>query len=211
MIRIAGPFPSDPPAWHHGFLAMLPYILNHARIAFRHLRPEARQEAVQEVVCNAMVAYAALVKRGKVALAYPSVLARYAVAQTRDHRKVGGHLNCKDVSSPYCQRLKDIVVERLDMYDHQNDEWIEAIVEDHHTPVFDQVAFRCDFPAWLDQLPRRNRRIAEALAAGQNTGDVAKRFNLSAGRISQLRRELHRSWQEFLGEELPPEDLDEAA
>ena len=39
------------------------------------------------------------VQSGKVALAYPSVLARFAVAQTRDGRKVGGHLNCKDVSS----------------------------------------------------------------------------------------------------------------
>jgi hypothetical protein len=211
MICIADRFPPRPPAWHKGFLAMLPAILKHARIAFRHIRPEARQEAVQEVVCNAMAAYAALAKRGKVALAYPSVLARYAVAQTRDHRKVGGHLNCKDVSSRYCQRLKGIVVERLDKFDNQEDQWIEAIVEDHHTPVFDQVAFRCDFPAWLDQLSRRNRRIAEALAAGQNTGDVAERFNLSAGRISQLRRELHRSWHEFLGEVPPPEESDEAA
>lgn len=211
MIRIADPFPPDLPAWHKGFLAMLPAIFKHARIAFRYLRPEARQEAVQEVVCNAMTAYAALAKRGKVTVAYPSALARFAVAQTRDHRKVGGHLNCKDVSSPYCQRLKDIVVERLDKFDRKNDEWIEAIIEDHHTPVFDQAAFRCDFPAWLDRLPRRNRRIAEALAAGQNTGDVARRFNVSAGRISQLRRELHRSWQEFLGAAVPPERPEKAA
>jgi hypothetical protein len=211
MIRIADRFLPDPPAWHKGFLAMLPAILKHARIAFRCLRPEARHEAVQEVVCNAMAAYAALVERGKVALAYPSVLARFAVAQTRDHRKVGGHLNCRDVSSPYCQRLKGIVVERLDRFDEEENAWTEAVVEDRTAGPAEIARTRIDFNAWLKHLPRRNRRIAEALAAGQNTGDVAERFNVSAGRISQLRRELHRSWQEFLGEAPPPEEPGKAA
>ena len=201
MIRIARQPRPAVPAWHHGFLAMLPAIRTYARIAFRNLAPEAREEAVQEVVCNALVAYVRLVELGKADLAYPSVLARFAVAQTRDFRKVGGHLNCKDVLSRYCQRKKGIVVERLDKFDAEDGQWIEAVVEDHHTPVPDQVAFRCDFPAWLRSLPIRNRRIAQALSVGHTTGEVAKRFNVSPGRISQLRQELHRAWQEFHGEE----------
>jgi hypothetical protein len=78
------------------------------------------------------------------------------------------------------------------------DAWLR--VAGSRTPVPDQVAFRCDFPAWLDRLPRRNRRIAEALSLGHTTGDVAKRFRVSPGRISQLRREMHKSWYEFHGE-----------
>ena len=210
MICIADQ-PPDPPDWHEGFLAMLPAIVRHIRIAFRYLAPEARQEAVQEATCNAMAAYEALAKRGKMAAAYPSVLARFAVAQTRDSRKVGGHLNCKDVLSEYCRRLKGVVVERLDKFDRDEDQWVEAVVEDHHTPVLDQVAFRCDFPAWLDRLSRRNRKIAQALAAGHSTGKVSKRFDVSPGRISQLRRELHRSWHEFLGEPIPPDEPAKAA
>ena len=60
--------PADPRAtardvnWHAGFLAMLPAIQRHARIAFRKLDPEAREEAVQHVVCNACVAYRRLVE-----------------------------------------------------------------------------------------------------------------------------------------------------
>jgi hypothetical protein len=77
---------------------------------------------------------------------------------------------------------------------------LEVILEDHRTPVPDQVAFRIDFPNWLAILSRRNRRIAEALAVGNSTGYVAKRFKLSAGRISQLRGELYRSWQNFHGD-----------
>ena len=206
MIRRAAQSRPALPDWHQGFLAMLPAIATHARIAFSSLGPETRQEAVQEAVCNAMVAYAALAHRGKVALAYPSVLARFAVAQTRDHRKVGGHLNCKDISSKYCQARKGVVVERLDQFDAEEGQWMEAVVEDHRTPVPEQVAFRCDFPAWLDTLSRRNRRITQALAAGHNTGEIAKRFNVSAGRISQLRRELHQSWTQFLDETLPPKE-----
>jgi hypothetical protein len=203
MICLATQSRSTSPDWHEGFLVMLPAITTHARIAFRDLGPEARQEAVQEVVCNAMVAYAGLAQRGRVTRAYPSVLARFAVAQTRAHRKVGGHLNCKDISSPYCQTHKGVIVERLDRFDGEEGRWVEAVVEDHHTPVPEQVAFRCDFPAWLNTLSRRNRRIAQALAIGHSTSEIARRFKLSAGRVSQLRRELHRSWTRFLDEVLP--------
>ena len=87
------------PAWHEKFLAMMPTIVAYARLSFRHLRPETRKEAIAECVANAFVAFARLAQLGKVELAYPSVLARYAVAQVNDGRKVGGHLNVRDVLS----------------------------------------------------------------------------------------------------------------
>ena len=71
------------PAWHAGFLAMLPAIIKQVRFAFRHLGPEARTEALQNCIANAMIAYARLYELGRIALAYPSVLGRYAIAQTR--------------------------------------------------------------------------------------------------------------------------------
>jgi hypothetical protein len=49
------------PAWHAGFLAMLPAIVTHAKIVFRHLRGEARQDAIQEAIANALVAFVRLV------------------------------------------------------------------------------------------------------------------------------------------------------
>jgi hypothetical protein len=198
MIRIASP---SVHAWHGTFLAMLPAIRTHARIAFRYLDAEAREEAVQDVVCNACVATARLAELGKLDLAYPSVLARYGVAQVNDGRKVGGRLNCKDVLAPYCQRKKNLAVERLDRFDKDTGEWVEAIVEDSRTPVPEQAAFRCDFPAWLATLPRRDRRIAEFLALGNRTSEAARRFRVSQGRISQLRRELAESWRQFEDEE----------
>ena len=189
------------PAWHQKFLAMLPAIVLHARIAFRHLKPEARGEAVQDVVCNACAATARLAELGKLDLAYASVLAGYAVAQVNDGRKVGNKLNCRDVLSPYCQRLKGVVVERLDYFDEEENAWQQAVVQDTRSaPVSEIVAFRCDFADWLATLSRRNRRITEALAFGHRTRDVARKYKVSEGRVSQLRRELAKSWRAFVGE-----------
>ena len=202
MIRIASQSKHRFPAWHHGFLRMLPAIATHSRISFRHLAPEARDEAVAECLANALVAYARLVELDKVSLAYPTVLARYAVAQVKDGRRVGGHLNVRDVSSVYCQRQKGVIVERLDRYDQEEDAWQEILVEDKHAGPAEVAAIRMDFAAWLRTLPSRLRRIAKVLAAGKNTNTVARTFGVSAGRVSQIRKELHQAWQEYQGE--PP-------
>jgi len=180
-------------AWHAGFLAMLPAIRRQLKVAFRHLDPEARAEAVQEGVCNAMVAYVRLHERGEVEKAYPSSLAQYAARQIRDGRKVGGSLNVKDVSSHYCQRLKHVVLERLDRWDREEG-WLEVIVEDRNATPADVARVRLDFAAWLKTLPRRDRKVALDLARGNRTSDVARKYELSDGRISQLRKELHLSW-----------------
>lgn len=47
-------------SWYKGFLAMLPNIVSHAKMAVRNIDPEARQEAVQNVVTNNCAAVAAL-------------------------------------------------------------------------------------------------------------------------------------------------------
>lgn len=187
--------------WQAEFVGMIPAITRQARISFRHLAPEAKAEAIQDVICNACSAMARLAELGKLDLAYPSVLARFAIAQVRDGRKVGCKLNVRDVMSPYCRRRKDVVVERLDKFNDEENQWQEAVVVDTRTaPVPDIVAFRCDFRDWLRSLARRDRRVAQTLALGNRTGEVASRFGLSEGRVSQLRRELADSWHEFVGD-----------
>jgi len=200
---------SPEPYWHKAFRGMLPAILKHANCAFAYLKPEARAEAVQEVVANACQAYARLVEQGKTAVAQPIALARYGVKQTRDHRKVGGHLNIQDVLSGYCQSRKGVVVERLDKFNTRENTWEEVLVEDRHAGPSEIACTRIDFRDWLDSLKHRDRRIAESLAAGNHTADVARRFQISAGRISQLRRELAESWRKFVGDE--PSDVAAAA
>ncbi len=193
--------------WQKLFLAMLPAIIQHAKIAFRHVRGQDRQDKIQETVANALVAFRRLVQLKKTDLAYPSVLARYAVAQIKDGRLVGGKMNCKDVSSPYCQRVKGVVMERLDHYDPTEQEWSEVVVEGKTAGPADIVRTRIDFSDWLDSLKRRDRRVAEFLANGESTTAAAQRFRVSAGRISQLRKELAENWNRFIGGEEGPAAL----
>jgi hypothetical protein len=202
MIRIAlVPASKSLPAWHGTFVRMLPGITRYPRIAFRHMPPDAKAEAIQEAICNACCAYARLVELNKTDLAYPTVLARYAVAQVRGGRKVGCKLNVRDVLSPYCQQRKKILVERLDHFDREEDAWQEVLVEDKHAGPAEVAATRVDFSAWLRFLPRRLRTIATFLARGETTTAAAKRFRLSQGRISQIRQELYLAWHRFQGEE----------
>jgi FixJ family two-component response regulator len=57
-----------------------------------------------------------------------------------------------------------------------------------------------DFADWLKTLSKRDRRLAEALALGETTASAAHMFRISAGRVSQLRRELCANWERFVGE-----------
>ena len=188
------------PAWHQAFLAMAPTIRRYAQHAFREFRPEAREDAVVEVVASACVAFARLAELDKLHLAYPTVLANYGIRQFLDHRRVGNRRCVHDVLSPFCQKRKHVKVGRLDHYDAEEGEWLEALVEDKHAGPAETAAARLDLGDWFRSMPHQKRKIAEALAAGERTCDVARRFGLSAGRISQLRTEFRQDWRRFQGD-----------
>ncbi len=201
MVCASPASPAPRRRWHRQFLALLPQIVQHAKVCFRHLKPEARAEMVQEVVCNAMQAFVRLVQLKKTDIAYAAPLAAYGCRQARDGRKVGGHLNCLDVSSAYCQRLKGIVVDRLDQFDQEENAWSEVLVQDRRAGPDEIARTRIDFSDWLSSLTRRDRRVAEFLANGETTRAAARKFKVSDGRISQLRRSLAESWRTFIGDE----------
>ena len=198
MVRIAAACPAPRPRWHRVFLAnFLPAIVAHAKYAFRHLRGEARQDAIQETIANSLVAFKALVSRGKMSLAYPTVLAKYATAQIKDGRRVGNRLNIHEVLSPYAQRLKNFSVQRLDKYDTETGEWREILIEDRHTTPAEVARVRIDMEDWLKSLPFRDRQVAEYLSLNNRTSDAARKFKVSNGRISQIRADLAKSWKTF--------------
>ena len=59
------------------------------------------------------------------------------------------------------------------------------------------AAARIDVHDWFGRMRPRDRRIAQALAVGGRTQEVAKRFRLSQGRVSQKRLEFYRDWEGF--------------
>ena len=70
-----------------------------------------------------------------------------------------------------------------------------------HARPAETAIVRIDFATWLQFLPRRLRKIATFLANGETTTATAKRFRVSQGRISQIRKELFLAWNHFQGEQ----------
>ena len=201
MIALANQIERSPS--HHSqdkFLAMLPLIRDQAQHAFQNVRPEAREELIAEVTANAFCAYQRLVARGREDIAYATPLAMYAIKQVRAGRRVGAKLNIRDVTSTYAQRVRGFQVERLDEFDHLRREWNEVLAEDRKAGPAETAAARIDAVSWFKSLDRQKRRIAKVLSRGELTSVVARMFGLSPGRVSQLRNELKRSWEQFQGE-----------
>jgi hypothetical protein len=57
-----------------------------------------------------------------------------------------------------------------------------------------------DFPEWVHRRSDRDRRLIGAMLVGERTRDLAGRFGLTPGRVSQLRREFHDDWSAYRGE-----------
>ena len=180
------------------FLDLLPVIRRHAQKAFRSQHCERRHDLVQEVIAASFVAFSRLLERGLSHLAFPSALARFGIRRTCVGRRVGTPTNQNDVMSPAARRFWGLTVQQSAPLDTIGG-WHESVVEDTQTPVPDQAAFRIDFPDWLSRLDDRDRRIAETLSSGETTSDVAKKFQLSAARISQLRGAFRNSWMTYQG------------
>jgi transposase-like protein len=190
-------------SWQQRFLQLLPRIRSQAQSRFRHFPPEAREEATAEVIASALVSYGRLVALGQEDRAFATTLVRYAVAQFRAGRRVGSRMNVRDLTSDLCRQTNGVSVEQLDHFDKPADEWQEIVVEDKHSGPAEVAMLRIDFSTWLEMLPERTRHVAETLATGEATSQVARMFGCSASRISQHRRELRDGWLAFTGEVVP--------
>jgi hypothetical protein len=182
------------------FLAMLPRIRGQARRAFRQLDCERRDELVAEVIATAYCALVGLASRGQLERAYSTPLANYAIRRVCSGRQAATRMNRNDALSDYARRINGLSIARLDRHEEGSGQWCQLLVEDRRGGPAETAAARIDLAAWLHTLSRRNRKIAKALAVGERSSAVAKRFGLTCGRISQLRQWFCRQWQEFQGE-----------
>ena len=182
------------------FSTLLPNILRVSRYRLRHQPRRDREELAAEALASAFVMYVSLVRRGRQNLAYPTPLATYGCRRALDGRRCGSGTGVRDVTSRSCRQRKGVRVDTLDCYDQAQDEWREVLVEDRHAGPAEIACCRIDFDAWLSELPRRERKIAERLSLGETTKETARRFRVSSGRISQIRNELRLTWLQFQGE-----------
>ena len=199
------------------FLTLLSALETHARIFFRHIAcAETRADMIAETVALAWRWYVRLQQRGKDITKFRMVFISLVARAVKSGRRVCGQQKTKDVLSERAQRLHGFKVERLPCLTRRplkslytlpqgqgmNDALEECLQDNTQTPVPDQAAFRIDFPAWLDTLTPRERRFIREMVKGERTKDLSKRFELSLGRISQLRRAFETGWRQFCGDYL---------
>jgi hypothetical protein len=197
------------------FLALLPRIKLHANFSFRHIRcPETRQENIAETIGLCWKWFRRLRECGKDPSRFPSALAAYATRAVRCGRRVCGMERAKDVLSPRAQLRYGFTVERLphslatpheDLYgeangQRQQDEYEERLRDNTRTPPPEQAAFRIDWPKFLQTLTARDRKLAWFLSLGHSAKAAAAKFNLSPGRVTQLRQQWCREWRCRQGE-----------
>ena len=178
--------------WHDQFLRMLPAIERYARRAFSRLNAAEKEEGIQAVAAHAAAAYARLAQLQKQEAATATTLAKFAVKQHRAGRLLGSHVNCRDVGSVSCRRRGCVV--------HALSELKDSLCETKRATPAEIAACRIDLGDWLQTLSARDQRLALALASGEPTSGVARIFQITAGRVSQLRQELYQSWLRFTGE-----------
>jgi hypothetical protein len=185
--------------WHDAFLAdVLPAVHTIARFRFRNLRPVDREEAVAETTATAMIAFVRLIKRGKDPMAFVRRLAHFSAVRVLAGRLASSPDNVRDVLSRYAKQRLGFKVESLNQRSWDRKQgWRELLVEDRRACPAEIAQIRLDFELWLSRMTVRRRRIAECLAQGHRTRDVARRFRVSPARISQIREEFRRSWEAF--------------
>ncbi len=177
--------------WQTAFVDMLPEIKKWLRVAFCRLATEAREDAIAEGIAHCLLAYVRLHEQGRTEVATASSLAWYSSRQVRRGRPAVGRMNSKEPLSRYAQVGSGNRLER------KNGEWIDKLAEDKRASVPDQVAAKLDVRAWFATLTKRTKEIAKDLACGCSTAEVARKYGVTAGRISQLRRTLEESWTAF--------------
>lgn len=167
---------------------------------FHHLRADPREDAIQEAIALACVSYQRLVYQGKLEALRASTLAEYAVRRVRGGRRVGGRQNSRDVLCSSAYRAQGFEVRSLTPSRADQDVWKARLIECRRTLPFHMAAFRIDLDQWLASFSRRHRRIITTLPSGERTAAVAAQFRLTAGRVSQLRRQYEHDWRVFQGE-----------
>jgi hypothetical protein len=196
------------------FQSLLPRIEQHGSIYFRHLRcPQTREDAIQEMRSLAWKWLIRLTKKGKDVNEFPITFVQLLARAVASGRRLNGMEKAKDALNPATQRRHGFRVENFDSStstsherlhasphgQEQQDTFEERLRDNTLTPIPDQVAFRIDFAQWRRSRCDRHRRIIDQMMLGDRTLDLSRKFGISPGRVSQLRREFHDEWQQFCG------------
>jgi hypothetical protein len=189
----------------HFVHAVMPKVMRHAEVYFRKHRhdQDTLEELAQASVCIAWKWYLVLKLKGeKDPDAFVSVLATRACQAVKNGRTVSGQERFSSVHNRMTQYREGFVVGRLPEHEARSydDELLRAM-QDREAGPADLVACALDTAAWLSHLDERKRSMALDMMAGQSTSELADKYGITAGAISQMRRKLVEDYTRFVGTE----------
>jgi hypothetical protein len=191
---------------HLAFDAALDRIDAVIRHQFRTWPRARRQDAIDDARAYTWLAWQGLLARGKDPVVVGVVaIAVNACRAVRNGRSVGSARSvgrgAMDIYHPMARHATGLrVVSLEDLGGRPPGRWQDWLAANDRYGPADEAAFRLDFAAWLAQLPATRRRVAELLAQGLGTGEVARRLGVTSGAVSQSRDWLARSWGRFQGQ-----------
>jgi hypothetical protein len=192
---------------HLAFDAALGRIDAVIRHEFRTWPRARRQDAIDDARAFTWLAWCGLLARGKDPVAVGvAAIATNACRAVRNGRSVGSARSvgrgAMDIHHPKARHAIGLrVVSLEDLGGGSPGGWQDWLIANDHFGPADEAAFRLDFAAWLAQLPTTRRRVAELLAQGLGTGEVARHLDVTSSAISQSREWLARSWGRFQGQD----------
>jgi hypothetical protein len=201
---------------HAAFLVLLPKLQTHAQIYFRDVKcPVQRDDQVAETVALAWKWFVRLAERGKDVSRFPTVFIAFVARAVKSGRRLCGQEKAKEVLSSRAQQRHGFAVESLpvstrrdyeDIYSvvrgqQELDAYEERLKDNTVTPPPDAAAFRLDFPKFLGGLSERDRNLAMFLSLNHSAKKAAAKFQVSPGRVTQLRQQWCREWRRLQGEE----------
>lgn len=187
-----------------GFEEALPKIRTVLRFRLRHLRGEAKEEAMAEATAIAWQGYLSLCRRGRDPESLVGKIAEYASRTVRSGRRLAGDPSVRDVMSIRARHRHGHQVGSLPVGDEDPvaPEVRDALRDRRGPSPADEVIARLDFEEWLLGLSPQQRDIAQELTAGQNTVEVAGKHGVTRTRIFQHRQQMQKDWERhFHGED----------
>ena len=195
------------------FVEMLPDVERRARLTFRDLDVEAREEAVAEVVAHCWKNYLHCALDGRAVPA--SSLAHYAMLGVKSGRCFAGQSSL-DVLSPRTRLLGRVTVGSLDAAPANQGLGGDGIgwwdrsntLEDKRLwqrPP-ERVRVKHDYGAFLGsgQVNPQEKLTFNLLAEGHSTSEIAEHLQVSAPRVCQLKESLAAKLLDFFGPSVCP-------
>lgn len=179
---------SAPMGWRDQLSADLPELTARIRSYFRRLAiPRAEHaDVLQECFLYLSKQYARFEQRGRLRHYTLSTIAYYAILKTSSKR---AQTNRKAASHKALCPFR--FSETVGAAAGRDGESAQNNLTDKRTATpYEIVQPRLDFAEYFATLPAQSRTIVDMSLAGESGQTIARKLGLSAGRVSQLRREI---------------------